>query len=86
MANPHELMGIWVSQQVRMKRVATIDGCALAVKEFGNGHPFSRCFIMRLKCIEKFKNPAKKNHMEKQAKPVTVDPVHELMVSVGKTY
>ena len=70
-----------------MKRVTTIDGCALAVKEFGNGHPFSKSFIVRLKCIEKFKNPAKKNHIEhKKTKSVTVDPVHELMVSVGRNY
>lgn len=54
-----ELMSVWVEQNLSKNNLAVMEGCAFAIKEFGNNRPFSNIFIYRLECMEKYKDKRK---------------------------
>lgn len=83
LADPHNMMARWVEQELRLRKLPLIQGCALAVKEFGGNHPCSDNMIRKMKSMEKFKYVTKQH---KKTEKVSVDPVHEVMISVGRKY
>ena len=71
--NP-ELMGMWVEQNLKKNNLVRIEGCSLAIKEFGNNNPFSDYKIYSLECMQIYKDRRKQesgrvggiNHWKKE--------------------
>ena len=59
--NP-ELMGMWVEQNLKKNNLVRIEGCSLAIKEFGNNNPFSNAVIYKLECIQIYKDRRKQEN------------------------
>ena len=73
----------WVEQELRLRNLPNIQGCALAIKHFGGHRPCSDSMIWKMRSMEKFKYVTKQH---KKTSSIQVDPVHELMISVGRKY
>ena len=61
------LMSIWVDQNLSKNNMLRIEGCALAIKEFGNDNPFSNKSIYRLDCMQRYKDSRKQSQARKGA-------------------
>ena len=59
--NP-KLMGVWVEQNLRKNNLVRIEGCSLAIKEFGNNNPFSNGTIYNLECMQIYKDRRKQEN------------------------
>lgn len=74
--NDPTLMGLWVEQNLKKMRLAKIEGCAMAINEFGNYKPFSNYQIYHLECMKPYKDKRKQmagkiganisNHVEQE--------------------
>ena len=55
-------MGMWVEQNLKKNNKVRIEGCSLAIKEFGNNNPFSNGTIYNLECMQIYKDRRKQEN------------------------
>ena len=60
--NDIKLMGMWVEQNLKKNNKVRIEGCSLAIKEFGNNNPFSNGTIYNLECMQIYKDRRKQEN------------------------
>lgn len=81
-----EMLVLWVRQEIKARHLLKCEGKALAVREFGGGHPCSTSTIEKMEALHEFRNYKMDRTRNSKSQKVSVDPVHELMISVGRDY
>lgn len=78
------LMSLWVDQNLSKNNMLRIEGCALAIREFGNDNPFSNKSIYRLDCMQRYKDSRKQKQARKGAMSHTEPTKKQLLSRISK--